>query len=373
MKPASRLSHPASRIPPLASRLSRRPEAPPEPVEGPVEGHPASPIPHPPSRIPHPASCLSHPASRIPHPAPLIAVIGPTAAGKTAIAIRLAEDFDGEIVSADSRQIYRGMNIGTAKPTPEERTRVPHHLIDIVDPDEEFHVAQFQAVAYAAIDDIHRRGKVPFLVGGTGQYVHAVVEGWQIPPVPPDPDLRERLRAEAEEHGPEHLHRRLAQMDPEAAARIHPNNVRRVVRALEVYAATGRPISHWQEKQPPPYRVLQIGLTMDRQLLYERIDARVDQMMAEGLVEEVRGLLERGYTFELPAMSSLGYGEFTPYFRGESTLEEAIQAIKHETHRLVRHQYNWFSENDPNIRWFDVGDNGYPDIAGLVAEFLSEP
>ncbi|MFQ5342122.1 MAG: tRNA (adenosine(37)-N6)-dimethylallyltransferase MiaA, partial [Anaerolineae bacterium] len=253
-----------------------------------------------------------------------------------------------------------------------ERSCVPHHLIDIVDPDEEFHVAQFQSAAYAVIDDIHRRGKVPFLVGGTGQYVQAVIEGWQIPPVPPDPDLRARLRAEAEEHGPDHLHRRLAQIDPAAAARIHPNNVRRVIRALEVYVATGRPISAWQEKRPPAYRILQIGLTMERQALYERIDARVDRMITDGLVGEVRGLLERGYSFALPAMSSLGYGEFEPYFRGESTLDQVIQAIKHETHRFVRHQYNWFSENDPNIHWFDLspGGDAYDDIRRLVAGFL---
>ncbi|MFQ5595929.1 MAG: tRNA (adenosine(37)-N6)-dimethylallyltransferase MiaA, partial [Anaerolineae bacterium] len=313
----------------------------------------------------------------MPHPAPLIAVVGPTAAGKTAVAIRLAEDFAGEIVSADSRQIYRGLDIGTAKPTPEERARVPHHLIDIVEPDQEFHVAQFQAAAYAAFDDIHRRGKLPFLVGGTGQYVHAVVEGWQIPPAPPDPDLRARLSAEAEEHGPQHLHRRLAQIDPEAAARIHPNNVRRVIRALEVYQVTGRPISAWQQKRPPAYRILQIGLTMDRQALYERIDARVDRMIADGLLEEVRRLLERGYSFDLPAMTSLGYGEFEPYFQGESTLEEVVRAIKHATHRFVRHQYNWFSEDDPNIHWFELSSRGgtarsdvYDDLHRLVAGFL---
>lgn len=301
---------------------------------------------------------------------PLIAIVGPTAAGKTSLAIRLAEAFNGEIVSADSRQIYRGMDIGTAKPTPEERARVLHHLIDIVEPDQEFHVAQFQTAAYAAIDDIRRRGKVPFLVGGTGQYVHAVLEGWQIPPVPPDPDLRERLHAEAEEHGPEHLHRRLAAVDPDAAARIHPNNVRRVIRALEVHAATGRPISEWQEKRPPPYRILKIGLTMNRQKLYERIDTRVDRMIADGLVEEVRRLLANGYSFDLPAMSSLGYGEFEPFFQGDASLDSVVQAIKHGTHRFVRHQYNWFSEDDPSIHWFDVEGDAYPRIADLVAGFL---
>lgn len=304
------------------------------------------------------------------HP-PLIAIVGPTAVGKTSLAIRLAEDFNGEIVSADSRQIYRGMDIGTDKPTPEELARVRHHLINIVDPDQEYHAAQFQADAYTAIGDIHRRGKVPFLVGGTGQYVHAVIEGWQIPSVPPHPDLRQQLYAEAEKHGPEHLHRRLAAIDPEAAERIHPNNVRRVIRALEVYKATGRPISEWQTKQPPPYRILRIGLTMDREALYRRTDARVDRMITAGLVDEVRDLLAQGYTFELPAMSGLGYGEFEAYFQGEATLDEVVQAIKHETHRFVRHQYTWFSEDDPDIHWFDVGQDAYPKIAALVAGFLS--
>jgi tRNA dimethylallyltransferase len=307
------------------------------------------------------------------HPFPLIVIVGPTAVGKTSLAICLAEDFNGEIVSADSRQIYRGMNIGTAKPTPEELVRVSHHLVDIVEPDEECPVAQFQTAAYAAIDDIHARGKVPFLVGGTGQYVRAVIEGWQIPPVLPHPDFRERLYIEAREHGPEQLHGRLAAVDPEAAARIHPNNVRRVIRALEVYEMTGRPISEWQKKKPPPYRVLQIGLTMERGALYRRIDARVDRMIENGLVEEVRELLDRGYTFELPAMSSLGYGEFQAYFRGERTLDGVIQEIKHETHRLVRHQYNWFSEDDRNIHWFNVERDVYDDIKAVVANFLAQP
>ncbi|MFQ5855579.1 MAG: tRNA (adenosine(37)-N6)-dimethylallyltransferase MiaA [Anaerolineae bacterium] len=309
--------------------------------------------------------------SRIAHQPPLVVIVGPTAVGKTDITIRLAEEFNGEIVSADSRQIYRRMNIGTAKPTPAERARVPHHLIDIVDPDQAYHVAQFQTAAYAAIDDIHSRGKVPFLVGGTGQYVHSVIEGWQIPPVPPDPDLRRRLYAEAEGHGPERLHRRLSEIDPGAAERIHPNNIRRVIRALEVYEATGRPISDWQDKHPPAYCILQIGLTMDREALYRRIDVRVDQMIAGGLVDEVRTLLAAGYTFDRPAMSSLGYGEFEAYFQGEATLEEVVQTIKHETHRLVRHQYNWFSEDAPNIHWFDVEHGDYRDVRALVAGFLS--
>jgi tRNA dimethylallyltransferase len=301
---------------------------------------------------------------------PLVVIVGPTAVGKTSLALRLAEEFDGEIVSADSRQIYRGMDIGTAKPSAAELDRVPHHLVDIVSPGTDFHVAEFQAAAYAAIHAIHDRGHVPFLVGGTGQYVLAVVEGWQIPPVPPDEDFRERLYARAESEGPESLHRRLEHVDPEAAQRIHPNNVRRVVRALEVFKATGQPISDWQGKLPPPYRVLQIGLTMDRDELYGRIDQRVDVMLDAGLVEEVRALLEADHAFDLPAMSSLGYAEFEPYFAGSASLQEVAQRIKHETHRFVRHQYNWFSEDDPDIHWFDAAADPYPCIRALVEAFL---
>ncbi len=304
---------------------------------------------------------------------PLIVIVGPTAVGKTSLAIRLAEDLGGEIVSADSRQIYRGMTIGTAKPTPEELARAPHHLIDIINPDEEFHVAQFQAAAYAAIEDIYTRGKIPFLVGGTGQYVRAVIEGWQIPPVPPQPAFRQRLQAEAEKFGPAVLHARLAAVDPVAAERIHPHNVRRVIRALEVYKVSGRPISEWQTRRPPPYRILQIGLTMERTRLFQRIDERVERMIAEGLVEEIRQLLAQGYTFDLPAMSSLGYREFAPYFRDEKTLAEVIQTIKHETHRFVRHQYNWFPLDDPQIQWFDVSQTYYEEIKAVVVAFLTEP
>lgn len=301
----------------------------------------------------------------------LVTIIGPTAVGKTAVAVRLAEDFDGEIVSADSRQIYRGMDIGTAKPTPEEQRRVPHHLINIVDPDGEFTLAQYQELAYAAIDDIQARGKLPFLVGGTGLYVRAVIEGWTIPRVAPNPALRERLYHEAEERGHEHLYARLREIDPQAAARIDPRNVRRVIRALEVYEATGAPISYWQRKEPPPYRVLQIGLTMPRAELYRRIDQRVERMMAQGLLEEVRGLIAQGYGWDLPAMSGLGYGQFEGYFRGEIDLDEVVRLIKRDTRRFVRHQYGWFRLDDEKIRWFDITKEPYEDIKGTIAAFLA--
>ena len=216
---------------------------------------------------------------------PLIAIVGPTAVGKSALALALAEALDGEIVSADSRLVYRGMDIGTDKPTPAERARIPHHLIDVVDPDQSFSLAMYQDLAYAAIADITARGRLPLLVGGTGQYVWAVMEGWTIPRAGPDGALRTRLFAEAEAHGAEALHARLAAVDPLAASKIDAQNVRRVVRALEVYELTGRPISDWQRRPPPPYRTLILGLTLPRPALYSRINARVKRMVAQGLFD----------------------------------------------------------------------------------------
>jgi tRNA dimethylallyltransferase len=301
---------------------------------------------------------------------PLIAIIGPTAVGKTRLSLRLAQEFDGEIISADSRQVYRGMDIGTAKPTPEERARVLHHLIDVVAPDETLTLAQYQELAYDAIVYVLDRGRVPFLVGGTGQYVRAVVEGWGIPRVPPNEELRAELYRQAEVEGEAALHAHLWEVDTTAAERIDPRNVRRVVRALEVYLETGQPISELQRKKPPPYRILQIGLTMERQEIYRRIDERVDRMIEAGLVEEVRGLVEQGYGYDLSSMSGLGYQQIGLYLRGEVSLEKAIQFIKSHTRRFVRHQYNWFRLDDENIRWFDVLGDRYGEIRGSVAAFL---
>ena len=283
----------------------------------------------------------------------LIAIVGPTAAGKTALSIDLAETLGGEIVSADSRQIYRGMDIGTAKASPEERAAVPHHLLDVVDPDQVLTLAEYQRLAYAAIDAILDRGRLPFLVGGTGQYVHAVLEGWRIPEVPPDAAVRAALEAEAASQGAAALHARLARLDPAAAERIDYRNVRRVIRALEVCTIAGRPISELQTKSPPPYRVVQIGVTRPRPELYAAIDARVDRMIAAGLVDEVRGLAAAGYGWELPAMTGLGYRQIGGYLRGECRLEEAIAAVKQGTRRFVQQQYNWFGLSDPAIRWVD--------------------
>jgi tRNA dimethylallyltransferase len=301
---------------------------------------------------------------------PLVVIVGPTAVGKTRLALRLAGELGAEIVSADSRQVYRGMDIGTDKPAAEERQRVPHHLVDIVDPDEEFTLARYQDMAYAAIEDVLARGRVPLLVGGTGLYIKAVVEGWSIPRVRPNKALRTELYREAEAKGGVALHARLHQVDPVAAEKIDPRNVRRVIRALEVYLETGRPISELQRRRPPPYRVLQIGLTMERAALYQCIDQRVDRMLERGLVEEVRGLVERGYGYELPAMSGLGYRQVGCYLRGEISLEEAIRLIKRDTRRFVRQQYNWFRMDDEGIRWFQALDDPFDAIIGVIQPFL---
>jgi tRNA dimethylallyltransferase len=290
--------------------------------------------------------------------------------GKTALSMHLAESLDGEIVSADSRLFYRGMDIGTAKPTQEERARVPHHLIDIANPGETVGLAEFQEQAYEAIDAVHARSGLPLLVGGTGQYVRAVIEGWRIPRVPPDAGLRAELEAQAELEGGAALHARLAKLDPAAAERIDPRNVRRVIRALEVCTLTGQPISEQQGREPPPYRVKQIGLTMARQALYARADARVDAMMAAGLEEEVRRLVEAGYGWDLPAMSGLGYIQFRPYFDGSATLEEIAAEIKSATHSFIRRQYNWFRLNDPAIQWFEAIETPPAEIETIVRAWL---
>jgi tRNA dimethylallyltransferase len=304
---------------------------------------------------------------------PLVVVVGPTGVGKTAVAIRLALALDGEIVSADSRQVYRGMDIGTAKPTPEELRQVRHHLVDFLDPDEALTLAEFQSLAYQAIDQITASGKLPLLVGGTGQYVRAVVEGWGIPRVPPQPALRAELESFADEHGTAALHARLAEVDPDAARAIDYRNVRRVVRALEVYLASGEPISRLQTRTPPPYRILQVGLTRPRESLYSRIDARIDHMLAGGLLEEVKKLVGSGYGWDLPSMSGLGYAQFRDYLGGEVTLEEAVASVKRETRRFVRHQSNWFRRDDPAITWLDLDEVEFDAILSTVRGWLDIP
>ena len=289
----------------------------------------------------------------------LIAVVGPTAVGKTEFAIRLAEQFNGEIIGADSRQIYRMMDIGTAKPNSQQWARVRHHLIDVVSPDETLTLGQYKALATGAIREIASRGKLPFIVGGSGLYLKTVLEGWTIPEVAPDAELRERLQAEAQTYGNEHLYRRLQAVDPVAASKVDQRNVRRIIRYLEVYYATGDPISARQHKFPPPYQILQIGLTLPRSQLYRRIEARVDEMIAQGLVEEVRHLLALGYSADLPALSGFGYRQIIRHLRGQCSLAEAVEDTKKESRRFVHRQYAWFPLDDPNILWLEAGEAAF--------------
>ncbi len=304
-------------------------------------------------------------------PKPVV-IVGPTATGKSDLAVALAERFDGEIINADSRQVYRCLDIGTAKPPPEVRRRIPHHLFDVVRPDEEFSVAVYTRLARQAVEAVTRRGKLPILVGGTGHYVWALLEGYEVPPVAPDPELRRELRARAEREGAEALYAELKARDPEAAARIDPRNLRRVIRALEVIIRTGRKFSELRRKNPPPWDPLIIGLTLDRKTLYERIDRRVEAMVAAGWLDEVRRLLAKGYAPDLPSLTGHGYRWLIKHLKGEISLDEAIRRTKNEIHAYARHQYAWFRPNDPRITWLRADD---PDLvekaAGLVERHLA--
>ena len=317
-------------------------------------------------------SSAAEPSGAVADCQPLLVIVGPTAVGKTALSLGLAAVFGGEVVSADSRLFYRTMDVGTAKPSREERARVAHHLIDIAEPDSTVGLAQFHELASSAIAEIHSRGRLPMLVGGTGQYVRAIVEGWRIPRVPPDPELRCQLEAAAAQEGGGILYSRLIALDPKAAAAIDARNVRRVIRALEICLVTGTTVSALRGKQSPPYSVLQIGLTMSRQQLYVRADLRVDGMFASGLEAEVRSLVERGFSFRLPAMSGLGYAQFEPYFSGEATLADVAAEVKRATRRLIRHQYSWFRLTDPAIRWFDATPAHVGEIGADVRSWLAE-
>jgi tRNA dimethylallyltransferase len=300
----------------------------------------------------------------------LIAIVGPTGIGKSRLALHLAGIFQGEIISADSRQVYRYLDIGTAKPTPQELSSVPHHLIDIISPDDEFSLAQYQERAYQAIEDIHRRGKLPFLVGGTGLYVKAVLEGWRIPRVSPDPEFRYNIEKRASEGNIDELYEELVNIDPDAAAKIERRNVRRVIRALEVHAKAGKPFSQLRGKIAPAFIPFIIGLTAERSELYRVVDRRVDEMIERGLVREVENLLEMGYDLDLPSMSGISYRQVGQFLKGELTLPEATRKIKTETHRFIRHQYAWFRLDDAKINWFDVGRRVDSEIEETLAGFL---
>jgi len=292
---------------------------------------------------------------------PLILIVGPTAVGKTELAIQLAERLNGEIVSADSRLFYRGMDIGTAKPSHEEQARVPHHLIDIANPDEILSLAVFQQRAHEIIADIHTRNKIPFLVGGTGQYVRAVTEGWTPPEVIPNEQLRDELTKQKEENGIHWLHEKLRGLDPVAAEKIDARNFRRTIRALEVIMTTGKKFSEQRGQIDSPYHLITIGLIRPRVELYARVDARIEAMFANGFLDEVKKLLASGYSPTLPTMSAIGYRECIEVLEGKIEVEEAQQAIRRMTRIFVRRQANWFKESDPNIHWYQVK-------AGIVDE-----
>lgn len=300
---------------------------------------------------------------------PLVVIVGPTGVGKTEVAIELAERLEGEIVSADSRLFYRGMNIGTAKPTPAQQARVPHHLIDIAEPDQIWSLAMFQERAQQVIREIHARRRLPFLVGGTGQYVRAVTQGWTIPKVEPNPQLREALETWAYQLGATGLHNRLAILDPAAAEKIDPRNLRRVVRALEVTLSTGHRFSEQRQQGKAPFRCLMLGLNRPRSELYARIDQRVDTMIDTGLEAEVSGLLERGFSPDLPSLSAIGYAEIIDYLRGRCSLEEAIASIKRNTRIFVRRQANWFKPDNPQIHWFSLNDHSLDDLEHTILAF----
>ena len=288
---------------------------------------------------------------------PVIAVVGPTASGKTRLSVDLAKHFGGEVISADSMQIYRHMNIGTAKVTEEEKQGIPHHMIDILDPGEKFSVAEYVEMVSGIVSDIHTRGKIPVLAGGTGLYVDSLLTATAFEPLESDQSLRDELQREADTNGNEALFAKLQAVDPEIAKTLHPNNVGRVIRAMEVYLLTGIPMSEHQRRsrlQPSPYESCIIGLSYDdRQKLYDRIDLRVDLMVRDGLLEEVKSLAEKG--FGQTAAQAIGYKEIMEYFRSEVSLEEAIETVKRQSRRYAKRQLTWFRRN-PDINWI------FPDL-----------
>jgi tRNA dimethylallyltransferase len=301
----------------------------------------------------------------------VVVILGPTGVGKSEVAIDAALGVDGEVINADSQLVYRHMDIGTAKPSLAARKAVPHHLIDIVDPDEDFNAARYRELALAAIGDITTRAKKPIVCGGSGLYLRALLQGIFVGPGK-DKTIRERLEGEADAIGLGALHARLREIDAEAALRIHPNDRHRIVRALEVHELTGRTISTWQKEhgfQERAFDVLKIGLNRQRKALYDLIDRRTDEMMKAGLVGEVERLLEQGYGLDLPPLQSIGYKQIGLYLRGEVTLEEAVALIKRDSHHLAKRQLTWFRA-DQDIRWYDM-DSDRGQILSEVGEFLN--
>lgn len=302
---------------------------------------------------------------------PLIILTGPTAVGKTSLSIQLAKTIGGEIISADSIQVYKKMDIGTAKIKPEEMEGIPHYLIDVLEPDEEFNVVRFQKMAKEAMEKIYKNGHIPIIVGGTGFYIQALLYDIDFNDTESESSYREELQQYADTYGAIALHERLKQIDKESANKIHPNNVKRVIRAIEYFEQTGEPISKHNEAQAQkesPYNFLYIVLNHDRDILYNRIDLRVDQMIEKGLVKEVKQLLESGYTKELVSMQGLGYKEFIPYFEGEISLEQAIYTLKRDTRHFAKRQITWF-KREKDVIWLSKKE--YPTDEQLLKQILT--
>ena len=308
----------------------------------------------------------------------VLAIVGPTGSGKTKTAIALSQALNGEIVSMDSMQIYCGMDIGTAKPTQQERAQAVHHMIDVAQPDEVFTVSSYREMAVGVIDDILARGKLPILAGGTGLYLNALSYEMNLGENGASHALRDELNRLAQEPGgPKHLHDRLAQVDPASAQRLHENDIRRVIRALEVFETTGKPLSEMasDEKEEGPYHVMAYGLSYPRDVMYARINARVDQMMRDGLVDEVKALLARGIEprREGGAMQAIGYKEIVSALRGEISMEEAVALIKQGSRRYAKRQWTWF-RHDVRVKWFDFSEYAQPDMleAALLEQIRSD-
>lgn len=307
-------------------------------------------------------------------PFPILVIVGPTGAGKSAMSIAVAERVGGEVVTADSTQVYRGCDIGTDKPTVAERRGVPHHGLDIADPHAGFTVAEYVAHAERALADIHARGRVPILSGGTGLYIQGVLEPWGFARTPPDEALRARYYALAAQEGNAAVHARLAGVDAESAAAIHPNNLKRVVRAIEVYELTGQPLSHWKRldaERPPRYQARIVGLTLPRPLLYQRIDERVHAELAKGLLDEVKRLLDAGVPPDSQAMHGLGYRQLIPVVRGEVPLEAAVYNLQRDTRHLARRQFTWFRRMQA-VEWLDWSVAGWEAAVTQIAEIARQ-
>lgn len=303
----------------------------------------------------------------------VIVIVGPTASGKTKMSIELAKQINGEIISADSMQIYKYMDIGTAKPTLEERQGIRHYLIDEVTPADEFSVARFQGLALKYIEEIISKNKIPIVVGGTGLYINSLIYNIKFTEINTDWELRKKLQEVAREKGNEYLHSELRKIDPEAAEKIHVNDTRRIVRALEVYYITNKPISYYQKisrSEPPKYKFILFGIRMDREKLYNRINKRVDEMIEKGLVDEVKRLLEMGYDKCSIAMQGLGYKEILWYLKGEANLSEVIELLKRDTRRYAKRQMTWFN-SIKDIIWLDINDD-YTEAIKKIIDYIEK-